>query len=223
MTVRTEIQEILDQMHALGAPGFAGMTVREAREAVRATTAFNGPPPPLHATSTLEIATSSGTVAALRYVPRNERDLPIVVFFHGGGWVMGDPQLIDVPARELAVDAAVIVISAGHRLAPEHPYPAAHQDAYDVTRWVIENASSLGGDPGRVAVAGESTGANLAASVALRARDERSFGLAAQLLIYPVLDPAMSSDSYVRYADGHLLTAAAMRQFWGHYLVSSAL
>jgi acetyl esterase len=134
---------------------------------------------------------------------------------------MGDPQLIDVPARELASDTGCIVVSGAPRLAPEHPYPAPHRDAFEITRWAAEHAVELGGDPKRVAVAGESSGGNLAAGVALRARDEGAPRLAALLLIYPPLDDRLESDSYRRFANGHLLTREAMRQFWERFLADS--
>jgi acetyl esterase len=144
--------------------------------------------------------------------------LPVVVYFHGGGWVIGDLEVVDQPCRQLASAAGAIVVSVDYRLAPEHRYPAAFEDSYAATVWVGAHAAEIGGDPARLAVAGDSAGGNLAAAVALAARDRGGPELAAQLLIYPVTDFNFGTASYHDNREGYLLTKGSMQWFWAHYL-----
>ncbi|MEV0662938.1 alpha/beta hydrolase [Actinomadura luteofluorescens] len=146
---------------------------------------------------------------------------PGVVFFHGGGWVIGDLDTHDAHARAVAAGLGAVVVSAGYRLAPEHPYPAALEDCWTVTRRVAGDPAAFGIDAGRLGVAGDSAGGNLAAAVALAARDA-DVRLRAQLLVYPVTDPTMSRPSYAEFAEGHYLTADAMRWFIDAYLPDPA-
>ncbi|MDJ0384343.1 alpha/beta hydrolase [Streptomyces sp. G-G2] len=139
---------------------------------------------------------------------------PLVVYLHGGGWVMCGPDAHDAPCRTLAARSGAVVVSADYRLAPEHPWPAAPDDALTVLRWARARALGLGCDPARVVVAGDSSGANLAAVTALRAP-----GLVAgQLLLYPPLDATMGSASVATYARDHFHTAAHMSWYWEQYL-----
>ncbi|MFE5811384.1 alpha/beta hydrolase [Streptomyces sp. NPDC056491] len=138
---------------------------------------------------------------------------PLVVFLHGGGWVMCGLDTHDATCRSLAVAAGAVVVSADYRLAPEHPWPAAPDDALTVLLWARNRARALGCDPGRVVLAGDSSGGNLAAVTALRAP-----GLVAgQLLFYPPLDASMESASVERYAEGYFHTAAHMAWYWDQY------
>lgn len=153
-----------------------------------------------------------------RYANRDGDDLPVVVFFHGGGWVLGGLESHDGFARRLAALTGALVVAVDYRLAPEHPFPAAHDDAWAVTRWLSKSADDWGGDRGRLAVCGDSAGGNLAAGVALRARDE-GVDIALQALIYPCIDTEL--DQYRSSADnsvGYMLTTDDMRWFWGHYV-----
>ena len=218
MPVDPAIQNLLDQMHAPGQPGFADLSVAECREAVLATKGFNGTPPELASVEDHVIPTRSGSVDAIVYRPTEAESAPVLVFFFGGGFVMGDPELIDAPARELAHDTGCVVVSAGYRLAPEHPYPAAFEDALDATKWTLEHASEIGGDPARVSVGGESSGGGLAAAVAISLAESDGPAPVGQLLIYPVLDAPADTSSYVEYGEGHLLTRGAMDMFWSNYL-----
>jgi acetyl esterase len=140
------------------------------------------------------------------------------VFFHGGGFVVGDIDTHDATCRGLAKAAHCIVVSVDYRLAPEHPFPAAPEDCYAATVWVADNAASLGGDGARLAVGGDSAGGNLAAVVALMARDRGGPALAHQLLIYPVIDHNFDTASYVENGRGYLLSREMMMWFWGLYL-----
>jgi acetyl esterase len=146
--------------------------------------------------------------------------LPLLVFFHGGGWVVGDIATHDTVCRHLANRAECAVVSVDYRLAPEHKFPAAVDDAYTATAWVAENAAALGVDAGRLAVGGDSAGGNLAAVVCLMARDRGAPRISYQLLVYPATDAAMRHESIARFAEGHVLTRATMRWFYEQYLPS---
>jgi acetyl esterase len=140
-----------------------------------------------------------------------------IVYFHGGGWVLGDLDSHDAVCRALANASGSIVISTDYRLAPEHRFPAAADDAYAATRWVADNATLLRIDPKKVAVAGDSAGGNLAAAVTLMARDQAGPDLAFQVLIYPVTDANFDTPSYIENAVGYLLTRTGMQWYWNHY------
>ncbi len=143
---------------------------------------------------------------------------PLVAFFHGGGWVFGDLDSYDSMCRTLARTAGAVVVSVGYRLAPENPFPAGFEDCWAVTKWLASSGDEVGGDPASLAVAGDSAGGNLAAAVALRARDEAGPPLRLQLLMYPALDPAMSSTSYEENAEDPFLSRSEMEWSWPRYL-----
>ena len=145
-------------------------------------------------------------------------DLPVVVFYHGGGWAIGDLDTHDHVARAHAIGAEAIVVSVDYRLAPEHPFPAAVEDAWAALRWVGEHAADLGGDPARIAVAGDSAGGNLSAVMALRARDAGSPPLVFQLLWYPVAVGDLSVPSFTENADAPILNANVTTAFLTWYL-----
>jgi acetyl esterase len=144
--------------------------------------------------------------------------MPGVVFFHGGGWVRGSLQTHDNPCRALANAGQCVVVAVDYRMAPEHRFPAAIDDALAATRWVADNAARLGIDASRLAVVGDSAGGNLAAVVALLARDQGGPPLRFQVLIYPVIDPNFDTPSYLANAQGYMLTREAMRYYWREYL-----
>ena len=144
---------------------------------------------------------------------------PAIMFFHGGGHVIGSLNSHDQVARNLCADTGYLVVSVDYRMGPEHKFPAAPEDCYAATKWVAENTRQLGVDPTRIAVAGDSAGANLAAVVAMMARDAGGPDIAFQLLVYPVADYAFDTPSYETYAeDAGILTAAGMHWFRDHYL-----
>jgi acetyl esterase len=164
----------------------------------------------------------AGGIPVRIYTPAGRGSLPVLVYFHGGGWVLGSVEGNDVLCRALSNAAGCIVMSVDYRLAPEHPFPAAVDDAYHATLWAAENAAGIGGDSSRIAVGGDSAGGNLAAVVAQVARDHGKPSLKFQLLIYPVTDAACDTPSYSENADGYLLTRDAMQWFWNHYTPSDA-
>ncbi|MEV6771702.1 alpha/beta hydrolase [Nocardia sp. NPDC051030] len=157
------------------------------------------------------------------YRPLDAEPTPgVVVFYHGGGFVLCSLDSHDRFCRLMANEAGVIVISVDYRRAPDARFPAAAHDAYAVLRWVADNAESLGGDPARLAVAGDSAGGNLATVAAIQARDNGGPDIAFQLLLYPMLDPACDSASYTENAEGYFTTAAHMRWYWQQYLITDA-
>jgi acetyl esterase len=151
------------------------------------------------------------------YRPRSTELLPVVLWFHGGGWVVGTIESHDPLCRALANRTPCVVVSVDYRLAPEAPFPAGLDDAWAATQWVAEETLELGADPSRIVVAGDSAGGNLAAAVALRARDA-GLPLALQALVYPVIDFDFESESYLRLAEGLNLTRAKMQWYWELYL-----
>ena len=167
----------------------------------------------------------AGTIPVRLYTPHASEPGPgpLLVYYHGGGWVQGSIATHDTTCRLLAHLSGVRVLSVDYRLAPEHPYPAAAEDAVAAYAWAADHAADLGADPARLAVGGDSAGGNLAAVVALTARDdERLPDVAFQLLLYPVTDVADRTASYAAFADGYLLTAAGMEWFIGKYLPDPA-
>jgi acetyl esterase len=140
------------------------------------------------------------------------------VWFHGGGWVVGDLETADPTARHLTAGATCVVISVDYRLAPETKFPGAADDCYAATVWAAQQAPRLNGDPSKIAVGGDSAGGNLAAAVALMARERGGLSLAFQLLVYPVTARDFDMPSYRQNAEGYGLTLDAMRWYWDHYL-----
>jgi cation diffusion facilitator CzcD-associated flavoprotein CzcO/acetyl esterase/lipase len=156
------------------------------------------------------------------YIPAADGPLPVIVYYHGGGFLAGSLDLADSPARLMAANLGVIVVAAGYRLAPEHPFPAATDDSFEALQWVHETIDRYGGDRGRIVVMGDSAGANLAAVAAQRARDA-GIALAGQVLLCPAIEPTASTRSRATFAGGPLLTAAAIEAMWGAYLCGAQI
>ncbi|WP_448043303.1 alpha/beta hydrolase [Bradyrhizobium liaoningense] len=210
-----------------GRPAYETLTAREARAYYsQARFATNPEPPELARVTPLAIPAPHGTIPARLYVPREPRRhdglSPALVFFHGGGWVIGDLDSHDVVCRQLAAEGALIVVSVDYRLAPEHKFPAATEDAIAATKWIAANARQLGIDASRLSIGGDSAGGNLAAVVALAARDGNGPALAGQVLIYPATDFAMTHGSHSEPETSVLLTHSVIRWFRDHYLNGAA-
>jgi acetyl esterase len=156
------------------------------------------------------------------YRPSPDPDLPVVVYFHGGGWTIGSVAQFDLITRQIANATNAIVVSVEYRLAPEHPFPTPLDDSWRALVWTAKNASSFGGDGTRLAVMGDSAGGNLAAVCALRARDEGAPDIAMQVLVYPVTDCDLETASYRENGVGHLLTLDDMAWFFSCYTASGA-
>jgi len=217
MPVKPEVQPFLDMMAAVELPlteqtpeglreGYAALSAIAVKEDVAAVADRSVPGP-------------RGDVPVRVYRPAGvEGDaLPILVWLHGGGWVIGDVETYDALARALANRAGAVVVSVDYRLAPEDPYPAGLEDCIAAVRWVADNAAELGGDPDRIALGGDSAGGNLTAVVAQQLR-ESGPALRFQLLVYPVTDARFGTASMDENAEGFFLTREAMFWFRGHYL-----
>jgi acetyl esterase len=164
----------------------------------------------------------AGDIPVRLYYPSDQTPLPVLVWYHGGGWVLGTLDQSDHVCRELANTAGCVVVSVDYRLAPEHKFPAGVDDCEAAYYWALDNAASFGGDPRRVAVGGDSAGGNLAAAVSLRAKEAGKALPTFQVLVYPVIDSDFSRASYVENGDGYMLTEVAMRWFWDQYVNSPA-
>ncbi len=215
MPLHHDVAEVLRALEALGAPSLGDGTPAEAR--ANYDSAPKPDPDPLARVEDIVVPGTDGHIACRVYADSAEPGLPVVVFFHGGGWVLSSIDGHDSLARRIAKRSGAMVVSVEYRLAPEHPFPAPHDDCWSVTRWLSEHAGELGGDPTRLAVAGDSAGGNLAAGVALRARDE-GVALAFQLLVYPCIDTEQTRPSMRENATGYFLTAGDMDWFWGHFV-----
>jgi acetyl esterase len=225
MALDPQAQAVLDMIRQAGAPAYETVSAALARELYRGGRARLGPDPEEVAESrTLCASGRNGAIPVRLYRPlgAGREPLPALVYYHGGGWVIGDLDTHDTVCRSLANRAGCAIVAVDYRLAPEHKFPAAVEDAYDALAWVQESAASLGIAPQRLAVGGDSAGGNLAAVVSLLARDAGLTGLRCQLLIYPATDFAGTYDSQLRLAEGHLLTRANQTWFREHYLRSEA-
>ncbi len=219
MPVAPALQAFLEQGADAGVPPLYELPLDDARTlAATFTVATAAPPMPVARVEDRELDTAAGPLWVRVYDPAGDGSpQPVIAYFHGGGWVIMGIDTHDGICRRLANATGALVVSIEYRLAPEHRFPAALDDCFAATAWLAERAAELGGDPARVAVAGDSAGGNLAAVVALRARVGGP-ALAAQVLAYPVCDAGQDTVSYRENGDGYLLTAKDMAWFWGCYL-----
>jgi acetyl esterase len=218
MPLDPDVARLLAQIEDPATPRIELLDVLEMRASAALMGPWMGEPPPVAGVRHLAIPAPGGVVMARVYHPRARPGLPIVAFFHGGGWVFGSVQNVDVPCRELANASGCIVLAAQYRLAPEAPFPAAVLDAHAVVSWVLANAESIGADPARVIAGGDSSGGNLAVAATLLARDRGEALPMHQLLMYPVLDPYLRAPSYREFSDGYLLSRATIVRDWSLYL-----
>ena len=219
MPLDPQAQRVVDTIAALNLKPFPQSTPDEARESMRTRTAGLGPVEDVPAVADHRVPVTGGEITVRVYSPAGHGPHPVLVFYHGGGWVIGDLYTHDGICRSIVNAAGCAVASVDYRLAPEFKYPTPVDDSYTGLQWVAANGSRLGLDPARIAVGGDSAGGNLAAVMALLARDRRGPRLALQLLIYPVTNYAFDTPSYRENGTGYPLTAEDMRWFWRHYLV----
>jgi acetyl esterase len=210
-----------------GRPAYETLSPEEAREYYRQARLVTNPEPPeLKSVEPLVIPATHGSIPARVYTPKALRQTgglaPSLVFFHGGGWVIGDLDTHDVVCRKLADEGQLIVISVDYRLAPEHKFPAAVDDAIAATTWVAAHAKEFGIDAARLLVGGDSAGGNLAAVVAISARDGNGPAIAGQVLIYPATDFTLAHPSHSEPETSILLTHSVIRWFRDHYLNGAA-
>jgi acetyl esterase len=219
MPVDAQVQMILDQLEAAGGPALDEQTVEEARELIKMLALVDGDPEPVDDVSARDLPGPAQAIPVRIYRPAGagEGARPVLVWFHGGGWVIGDLDTADRTARKLANRSGAVVVSVDYRLAPEHPAPAAVEDCWSATQWVAANAAEIGADPSRIAVGGDSAGGNLAALISTMAV-AAGLRLRHQLLVYPAVDLTMSHPSIEENGEGYLLTKDAMVWFINHYL-----
>ncbi len=220
MALDPELVPILAVLEELGIPDPATVSPQELRETMTMPPAEN--PTPVASVAERTLPGPAGEILARVFHPGGSEPLPLLVYFHGGGWVVGDLDSHDETCRLLCNGADAIVVSVDYRLAPEAPFPSGLEDCYAATQWVCENAAELGGDADRVAVGGDSAGGNLAAAVCLLARERGGPSLRHQMLVYPVTDSDFDRPSYLDNAEGYFLTRGMMQWFWGHYLADDS-
>jgi acetyl esterase len=218
VTLHPQAEAIVAAVRAAPVPVLDDDHLDEVRGGLAALTALGaGDPPELHEVRDVTIPGPDGSRPARLYAPTAEAGLPLLVWVHGGGWVLGGVDVADPIARQLAVAGGCRVLSLGYRLAPEHPFPAGLDDVWNGLRWAAAHAADLGADASRLAIGGDSAGGNLAAVAALLARDAGAPRLALQLLVYPVTDHDHDTPSYREHGDHCLLSAAHMRWFHDCY------
>ncbi|HVS64750.1 MAG TPA: alpha/beta hydrolase [Thermoanaerobaculia bacterium] len=201
-------------------PPISEQSPEMARAGYRALAELLGPGETVAAVEDRRIPRPAGEIPIRIYTPEGEGPFGVLVYYHGGGWVIGSLDTHDHLCRAFCKGAGCVVVSVDYRLAPEHPFPAAVDDAWSALQWVADHAAELGGDPQHLAVGGDSAGGNLAAVVALIARDAGAPELALQLLIYPATDMRMEHASIEENAEGWVLTKEHMLWFRAHYLSS---
>ncbi|MCX8558527.1 MULTISPECIES: alpha/beta hydrolase [Mycolicibacterium] len=200
------------------APGIATLSVPDARLAVLGYLDLQRPAPAMAQVQYRFIPGPTADLPVRIYRPTQHRGPhPVIVVLHGSGWVIGNLDLVDEPARVLARDTGYVVVAVNYQKAPEHPFPVPLQDCVSTVRWVHTHASELGVDPNRLAVVGDSAGGNLAAATTAELADT-DIAVAAQALLYPALDRQMSAASYAEFAQGFGLDAVDMAWFWNHYV-----
>ena len=214
-------EALVNNIRASGFPGWSSLPIDQARAVILQMKALAGEPEAVARVEDICIPGSgSGEILARLYIPESQAPTPVMVYMHGGGWVLGDYTSVDVLVRRLANRSKCAILSVNYRLAPEHKYPSALDDVDSALKWVRANAMQWALDADRLAVGGDSSGANLAAAASILCRDRGGPTLAFQLLVYPALDRNYHTASYNRFGDGalSLLSRADVIWFHGHYV-----
>ena len=223
MPLHPQAKAVLDAMAARGDKPVEESTPAEVRASraanAQAMAELAGPEQPVARVENRTIPGPAQPVPVRVYWPAADKKLPVLVYFHGGGWVFGNIGSVDRTCRLLANTVGCVVVNADYRLAPEHKFPAAAEDAYAVVSYIASHPEQFNADVDRIAVGGDSAGGNLATVACLMARDRGGPKLAFQLLVYPVTDYDCDRPSLTEN-DGYLLTKATMKYFWGHYVAS---
>ncbi|GAA1214208.1 alpha/beta hydrolase [Prauserella alba] len=219
MPLDPAVQELLNGLQQQGFQSFEKVGVAATREAVESFVGLQKPGPQVSRVVDVSYGDEAGQCARI-YVPDTgtSAPLPVVFYAHGGGFVGGDLDVVDSPARFLADDLGAIVVTVTYRRAPEAKFPAAHDDVFAALQWVGKEIGSYGGDPERLAVLGDSVGGNLVVSAALRARETGGPDVAAHVMVYPLIDPAADTASRREYAEGYIIHLAALEWFRAQYV-----
>ncbi len=221
MPLHPQAKEFLAAVAASSAPPVYDVPVERARQLMEAGTPLTGPLEEVAKVLDVETSEATGNVPVRLYYPtENTQPAPVLIYFHGGGWVTGSINTHDRVCRSLANAAEAVVASVDYRLAPEHAFPAAADDCMAAIAYLASEAGTLGLDRRRFAVGGDSAGGNLAAAAAIACRDEGGPTLIHQTLIYPVISPDFETESYLAFAENHYLSRAEMQWFWKQYLPS---
>ncbi len=216
-----QVLAIRDRLRRDRVPHLSTLSIEQARAADRAAAATGtGEAEPVAEIRDMEIAGPGGPISVRVYRPDGAGPLPVLVYFYGGGWSLGTLDTCDGVCRMITNAAGCVTVAAGYRLAPEHKFPAAVEDCHASAQWVADHAAELGADATRLAVGGDSSGGNLAAAVALRARDLGGPAIAHQLLVYPNTDHEADTPSMRQFADEHFFNPSSVRWYWGMYLAA---
>ena len=221
MGLKPEIKAYLTELASLGLPQVWQAPLDEIRENNKLNVALQQPLVEIELVEQRRISGPTSVLPIRIYRPTNDSNLPAMVFFHGGGWVLNFLDIYEPALRKIANHGNFIIVAVEYQKAPEHPYPAAFNDCYATLKWVIENASDLSIDQSSIGVGGDSAGGNLASTVAIKALNENLISLAFQLLIYPCNDLDMAYPSAINFAQGYGLTTQVMKWFWEQYLATA--
>lgn len=218
MPLDPQAKIILEEDAARNLPAYHELSPRKARQQMLDLSAPVDPELMADRVMDQRIPGPGGEIPIRLYYPKGDPPFPVVVYFHGGGWVIGDLDTHHALCHALSKSSGCLIMAVDYRLAPENRYPAAVEDAYAATCWVAENAEIIQADAHRIAVLGDSAGGTQATVVAMMARDHGKPDIALQVLIYPITDHDFNTPSYLKNADGYMLTRDLMMWFWNHYL-----
>jgi len=230
-TITPQMQAVIETLDTISPIPLYTLTPQQARMQPTPTDAvmrvmknYNIPAPPMNVdTMGVKIPVDKGMIHARVYTPKTGKSVyPVIVYYHGGGWVIGTIDVYNASAQALAEQVDAIVISVQYRKAPEFKFPIAHTDSYTAYKWALQNASTMKGDSTRMAVAGESAGGNLAVAVSMMARDNGIRKPLHQLAVYPIANNDVNTPSYIKYADAKPLSKPLMQWFFMHYLNTPA-
>lgn len=218
MTLHQQARDFIKAVADLDQPGWHQRTPEEGRAVFAAMDDLFGDGPSV---ARLEDFNLGGQLNVRLYAANEKSvDQPVVIYFHGGGWVLGSIQTHDALCRQLAIESGFVVVSVDYGLSPENKFPGPLNDCLTAVNYVALNSKTLGIDPANIAVAGDSAGGNLAAAVAIKAQQQNEITIKFQLLIYPVIEPNFETESYQQWGDDYLLTTESMKWFWQQYLKS---
>ncbi len=219
-----DIKACIEEIKKQNAPLFEDIPVADARiAALSGISSMNSVTEDVHSVEDIEIDLVTHKLNARIYTPAGDGPFPVLVYYHGGGWVICNLDTHDSPCRSMCNLVNCIVVSVDYRLAPEHPFPAAADDAYAAAKWVHQNIARYNGDPNRIAVGGDSAGGNLSAVTSIKAKENGDLPLVFQMLIYPVTNMvSFDTDSYSQYAEGYFLTKSMMEWFRRLYMGSAS-